>query len=465
MKYILLIFLVVLTWCTSVTSTETSEKTWTSGIAYKKNLDPDVIVSLAKKRKSYMVGIRKGDFYSLRNAPEEALSYYLSVHEKLPDDQIVSKKIAHVYFLLKNWTQSYQTYVTVPIGEMTEDEQSEFFSALFFDESRTDRLSELERIPTSTGSKDYYKLVDACYTWAHNCVTLIQSYSGSEVRIQDLQSQIKKAEKVSTDTSYRNFLLAAKFYEQGMFRVSEKLTREILIDRPDYNEVVKMLGFSLYELGNYEESKKFLLKYLEKNPTDLETIVRMGEVHFSLGDYVSSNLYINNAILAWYTPKTNLERRLAYNYSLLGDTPGMIKVLNYLLQETDATQDDYAVAISAALAQWDNERARNWAAQWLGLYKNSNMLKPLYIEALRLTGDRDSASSIIQNTTEEDMVKNPHYILEKAILLFDSGNITEAKKVFTTILSLEWWEDVNTEAKAYVDRIDMMMTQSWSSWW
>ncbi len=65
------------------------------------------------------------------------------------------------------------------------------------------------------------------------------------------------------------------------------------------------------------------------------------------------------------------------------------------------------------------------------------MLKPLYIEALRLTGDRDSASSIIQNTSQEDMVKNPHYFLEKAILLFDSGNITEAKKEFTAILNLE----------------------------
>lgn len=78
---------------------------------YQSSLDPDERIMLAKKRKSYMNGIRKGDFYSLRNAPEEALSYYLVVEEKLPNDQVVRKKIAHVYFLLKNWTHAYEKYV------------------------------------------------------------------------------------------------------------------------------------------------------------------------------------------------------------------------------------------------------------------------------------------------------------------------------------------------------------------
>ena len=77
---------------------------------------------------------------------------------------------------------------------------------------------------------------------------------------------------------------------------------------------------------------------------------------------------MNNAILAGYTPKINLERRLAYNYSLLSDTVGMMKVLNYLLQEQDATEDDYAVAISAAINLSDYSRAQNWAEQGLVAY-------------------------------------------------------------------------------------------------
>lgn len=79
--------------------------------------------------------------------------------------------------------------------------------------------------------------------------------------------------------------------------------------------------------------------------------MKLGEVSFHLGDYVTSNLYLNNAILAGYAPKTDLERRLAYNYSLLGDTVGMMKVLGYLVQEHDASEDDFAVAISLALSE------------------------------------------------------------------------------------------------------------------
>lgn len=85
---------------------------------YVSSLSADERISLAKKRRSYITGIRKGDFYSLRNAPEEALSYYIGIQEKLPNDQVVRKKTAHVYFLLKNWSRSYAEYIQVPLSEL-----------------------------------------------------------------------------------------------------------------------------------------------------------------------------------------------------------------------------------------------------------------------------------------------------------------------------------------------------------
>ena len=41
----------------------------------------------------------------------------------------------------------------------------------------------------------------------------------------------------------------------------------------------------------------------------------------------------------------------------------MMKVMNYLLQEKDATEDDYAVAISLAIEISDYTRAENFARQ------------------------------------------------------------------------------------------------------
>lgn len=150
----------------------------------------------------------------------------------------------------------------------------------------------------STGSLDYYRTIDTCYSGIHNCIVSIVSSSGSDERLADLRAQVMNSEKITSDFQYRNFLVAVKFYEQKMYRASEKIAREILIERPDYIEVTKLLGFSLFELGKYEEAKKYLLQYLEKNPKDIESIIHMGNIHFSLGNYVSSNLYLNNAILS-----------------------------------------------------------------------------------------------------------------------------------------------------------------------
>jgi len=107
----------------------------------------------------------------------------------------------------------------------------------------------------------------------------------------------------------------------------------------------------LFELGRYTEARDILLVYLESHPEDLESIIRLGDIYSALGDFTSSSLYLNNVIAAGYKSKSEIERRLAYNYAALGDQAGMLKVLSYLIQESDVTEDDYAVAISLALRE------------------------------------------------------------------------------------------------------------------
>ncbi len=447
------------------TISENQNQTW----AYQTTLDPDIRLDLAKKRKSYIAWIRKGDFYSLQNAPEEALSYYLSIQEKIPDDQVVRKKIAHVYFLLKNWSKAYSEYVQVPLSELSSSEQDELYHALFFDGNRYDRLGELAKLP-STNLTPYYDVVDACYTGIHNCIVSIQSSSGSNSEILDLKNQIENATKISDDFQYRNLLVAAKFYEQWMYRASTKIAQEILQNRPDYTEVIKIEWFSLYELGEYTESKKLILQYLEKNPNDLQSIMRMGEIAAHLSDYSSSNLYLNNAIISGYQPKIDLERRLVYNYSLLGDTAWAMKVFAYLLQDEAITPDDFAVGISFALEQGENEKAESWAIQWLRKFRDSPIIQPLYIQILRLTGDRDDAMAIIQNTSEEIQNQNPNYQLEKAILLLDSWDVTTAKTLFQKLAWLSEWPDIVKESDSYLSQISSMKSASGSTnpkntWW
>ncbi len=374
--------------------------------------------------------------------------------EKLPEDPIIRKKIAHVYALMKNWARSYKEYIQVPQSELNTDEVNEMLQALFFDESTFDRLGELTKLQIQSGALEYYETVDVCYSTIHNCIIHIQSYTGTEARIIDLQNQIQKAEKISPDYQYRNLLVAAKYYEQRMFRAVETILYEVLGERPDYIEAKKMLALALYELGKYEESKKYLLEYLEWNPRDLDVIATLGEVYFFIGDYVSSNLYLNNAIIAGYTPKTSIERRLAYNYSLLDDTIGMMKVMNYLLQEDDVVEDDFVVGISLALEEWSYTRAASWARSGLEKFPESRSITPLYVEALRLDDQIDLASSLLQNTPSDVFLENPSYLLEKAIIDMELWDIMLARKTFLELTELTDWPDISQEAQMYLTRID-----------
>jgi tetratricopeptide (TPR) repeat protein len=426
----------------------------TSGESYRSLLDPDERIAIAKKRRSYIHGIRKGDFYSLRNAPEEALSHYLTIQEKLPKDQVVRKKTAHVYFLMKRWADAYATYIQVPLSELSESEEVEMLSALFFDETRIDRLSELSRLDISSGSLDYYRVVDTCYTTVHDCIVRLQGYSGSSARVIELRDQITAATKITDDYQYRNLLVAAKFYTQGMYRATDNILGAVLAERADYSEVKKMLGFALAELGKYEAAKKYLLEYLDKNPEDTESIIRMGEITAKLGDLISSNLYMNNAIASWYEPRTDLERRLAYNYSLLWDTVGVIKVVNYLLQESDATEDDFAVGISLALNDGQYTRAESWSRAWLEKYSDSPMIIPLHIQSLRLQGQLEEARSFIESIDASHMQDNPSYLLEKAIVAYAMGHTDEARSLFASLLELDEWPEIREEAELYLSQMN-----------
>jgi len=101
---------------------------------------------------------------SAKNAPNEALTYYLSVIDKIPDDPIVLRKIGHAYFLLKDWKNAFSYFVRVPISELKDSEKKEMFQSLFFeDASSTNRKIELERIPVNPIEKTYYTLVNDCF--------------------------------------------------------------------------------------------------------------------------------------------------------------------------------------------------------------------------------------------------------------------------------------------------------------
>jgi tetratricopeptide (TPR) repeat protein len=137
----------------------------------------------------------------------------------------------------------------------------------------------------------------------------------------------------------------------------------------------------------------------------------------------------------------------------------MLKVMNYLLQEADATEDDFAVGVSLAIQDGQYTRAVSWARAGLDRFVDSTLITPLYVQSLRLNGEIDNASAIIQNMTEEDMVENPNFLLEKAIILTEYGDYSQAKDLFRELISLEDWPDIVTESELFLDRISVLESQ------
>jgi hypothetical protein len=103
-----------------------------------------------------------------------------------------------------------------------------------------DRIGELARYELDDVTRDYYKIVDTCYSGIHNCIVGIEAYTGSSSQVQSLQKIIEKSTQISPDYHYRNFLVVAEFYQYSMYRVTDILAAEILSKRPNYTEVRKL---------------------------------------------------------------------------------------------------------------------------------------------------------------------------------------------------------------------------------
>ncbi len=432
-----------------------------SGAQYATGITDTEKVKLAIDRKRELRTIRKWDYMMLKNNPEQAIAYYTAALEQLPSDIVIRRKIAHAYYQSRNWRDAYTNYARVPLSELKENEYSELFQSLFADDTRLDRITELSKYILDTPTREYYQHIDICYSGIHNCIVSIETYTGSSMRILDLQKSIRSAIQISPDYQYRNFLVATELYRQRAYRAVDVITNEILTKRANYTEVRKLRWFALYELWHYSEARDILLSYLESNPLDIETISRLGEIYVYLGDYTTSNLYLNNAVTAWYPHKTELERRLAYNYAAQGDSVSMLKVLSYLLQEPDVTEDDYAVAISLALRQGENIRAYAWSYTSIARFPGSQILVPLYISALRLNGRSEEIPPYIHTLTDE-LAWHPLIQLEYAKSMLDEGKIVEALPIFMSIRNQDPTTDWGMEAASEIQHITILQNQTGS---
>lgn len=381
----------------------------------------------SKNRRNFRSIIRKGDYLSLKNDRETALRYYLNAYFRLKDDNVLERKIAGAYFDLKDFGNAYKYYIRVPFVDLEEAEKKKMLSALMFDESVAIKITEIQKLGVSEDELAYYSYVENCYTGIHNCVVSLDSYSGSYEPTAKLKNIIDTYMKVSSDFQYRNILLAGAFFESKQYLAGAKIAEEIAEKRPDYKIAYKIAGYCNYELGKYKEANTYLGKYYAFDSKDVSIAYTLGLTNYYLEDYTTSNLYFNTAVLNGYTPKTELERRLLYNYYVLGDKKGMFKIFRYLLKEPDVTEDDFTIAVHIATEENNLAKGFLWVNEGIEKFKDSDMLYALRGNLYIMNHDADRATEDLSKAYSLNS-RNPVATLGFARLHFAKNNFTSARE-------------------------------------
>ncbi len=219
--------------------------------------------------------------------------------------------------------------------------------------------------------------------------------------------------------NYKEALLIGAFYQNKDYSTVIRIGSNLLSRRPDYRPVLKIVGFSAFLTNQYERAENALKKYKTLDSKDSEVDFILGLMYFAREDYKLSNLYFNNAIMGGYKPKNIVERKLAYNYGILGLNANMFQVLGHLVESAEATDLDITNAIYLALTEKQFTLAEKWIK--IGIEKSPDSPDILSLRAwhLRLNGNVDTAL-ILLNTI---LAKDPNHL----IALVQAGIIHQEK--------------------------------------
>ncbi len=377
----------------------------------------------SEKKERAVILIKRADYLSNNNEYNEAADLYERVLRLTPSREI-ERKLAHIAFRAKKFQRSSDLYKKF-VDDLYQSEREEFLYALRYtgDGEFQKRLTTID-IPENL--RQALQVSWICENEYISCEKAIREYPHSYGPIIDLKNALKNYEALgNNDASYKDALLIGAFYKNKDYTTAMKIGENVLRQKPDYRPILKIVGFSAFMINQYERAQGVLTKYKKLEPKDAEADFILWLIQFEKQDYETSNIYFNKAVLWGYKPKTVVERKLAYNYYVLGLYKNMFQVLGYLVLENDATEADITNAIYLALV---HEEMRN-AAEWITLGKkrfpSSASILALEGWHLRIGGKTSEAQMII----DEILSKNDNVIalVQGGILAQEAGYKEKSK--------------------------------------
>lgn len=344
--------------------------------------DKDTQMEILRKRFSLRGTIIRGDNYATWNQPILALNEYLKALRQSPHDEQIIKKLASVYFDLKRFKNAGSTFKEI-LTALNYEEKEMYVKSLIYTLNFTsapqikDITQEIRNIWLSKEDIFYYLNAINCTIDFHECKKNYETYfqTSQEITWQKLKNIKQALENYKNfqieNLYYKDALIIWALFQDKLYTITNILWWKMLKEKTDYLPILLIMWKGYYELWDLSSAKKYLENYYTLNSKDLNITYMLWDINFRLKDYLTSNLYFNSALKNGFEPKIELQRKLAYNYYLSWDKRSMMNVFWYLIEEKDATIDDYSLGIYHAILEWRTSNALSWAESGIKKFENT----------------------------------------------------------------------------------------------
>ncbi len=323
-----------------------------------------------------------------------ALVKYLQINKELPNDKSIINKLWDVNFNLKKFNNAYKYYSKIKdYNKLDKNKAAKtlIFSLKLSKENIIFINKELKTLWLSEEELFYYKNSLACKVNYSECRKEFKNYFdkkknslwnwtvSNEIKFNELNNILKAFENYENfqleDLNYKWALVAWAFFENWLYPIAIEASKSILKEKSDYKPLIKIISKSHYELWSYIEAKINLLEYNKLVQNDNEASFFLWVIYEKLHEYILSTIHFNKAIEIWYKDKTDVYKRILYNYYELWDIDKILNTFNIMLTKNDSELklDDYNLAIYYNIVNDNIENAKIYTKDALKKFPESEI--------------------------------------------------------------------------------------------
>lgn len=412
--------------------------------AQKERASDALLPAETKKERAALLS-KKADYLALNNEFHDALLIYERVIDLVTSDDY-KKKAAAIAFQAREYLKSIEWY-TEALKMLSTQEKGELLWSMRYTK---DPLFEktLSSIDLPAYVREAYQVSWTCETAFIDCENSIKKYPYDYEPINNLKKALEDFKTLqNTDVNYKEALLIGAFYKNKDYSTVIRVGANLLTRKPDYKPILKIIGFSAYLTNQYDRAENALKKYKTLDSKDAEVDFLLGLIYFDRKDYKLSNLYFNNAVTGGYMPKNVVERKLAYNYGVLGLNENMFQVLGHLLENSDVSELDITNALFLVLTEKQLPLAQKWVKIGMDKFPSSPDILSLRAWYMRLAGNPDTALVILDTI----LAKNPNHLIalvQAGIIHTERGEIEVAKPLLEKAKQIDaggtWADTIET---------------------